>query len=149
MKEPHTEVWEKKTQCVEFPGHKMVEDAMDRHPAMLHQNHTARCLSCQNGTPKHLQTRWRHKGTGAPPPNRCRQPTPEPTPPLPRSAPCQTSNKWGAEHSKNLNLPAGYAYSHTSPHCAEFFTLDASAQDSQDDPEFDPDMLTDEGTSTG
>jgi len=48
-----------------------------------------------------------------------------------------------------VNLPAGYAYSHTSPPCAEFVTLDASAQDSQHDTDFDPDMLTDEGTSTG
>jgi len=30
-----------------------------------------------------------------------------------------------------------------------FFTLDASAQDSQHNTDFDPDMLTDEGTSTG
>jgi len=40
-------------------------------------------------------------------------------------------------------------YSHTSVACAEFLTLDASALDSQHITDFDPDMLTDDGTSTG
>jgi len=44
---------------------------------------------------------------------------------------------------------AGYAYSQTSLPCAIFYTLDASAQDSQHDTDFDPNMLNDEGTSTG
>jgi len=39
--------------------------------------------------------------------------------------------------------------SHTALPCAKFFNLDASAQDSQHDTDFNPDMLTDEGTSTG
>jgi hypothetical protein len=40
-------------------------------------------------------------------------------------------------------------YSHTSLPCAESFTLDAAAQESKHDTDFDPDMLPDEGTSTG
>jgi hypothetical protein len=46
-------------------------------------------------------------------------------------------------------LLAGYAYLHTSLPCAESLTLDASAQESEHDTDFDPDMLSDEGTFTG
>jgi len=63
--------------------------------------------------------------------------------------PAPTGNSSGAQQAQIVNLPAGYAYSHTSLPCAEFLTLDASAQDSHHDTDFDPDMLTDEGTSTG
>jgi len=48
-----------------------------------------------------------------------------------------------------VNLPAGYAYPHTPLPCAEYCTLNGFAQESQHDTDFDPDMLTDEGTSTG
>jgi len=48
-----------------------------------------------------------------------------------------------------VNLPARYAYSHTSLPCAESFTVDASAQNSQHDSNFDPDMLNDDESSTG
>jgi hypothetical protein len=40
-------------------------------------------------------------------------------------------------------------YSHISLPCAEPFTLDASAQESEHNTDFDPDMLPDEGISTG
>jgi len=105
--------------------------------------------SLPNGTLKNLQTQWRRKGTGTPPPDRSRQPTPEPTPPLPETQPALTGNNGGPQLSQIVNLPAGYAYSHTSLPCAESFTLDVSAQDSQHDTDIDPDMLTDEGISTG
>jgi hypothetical protein len=48
-----------------------------------------------------------------------------------------------------INLPACYTYSHSSLPCAECLTLDASAQESEHNTDFDPDMLPDEGTSTG
>jgi len=126
-----------------------VKAAIERHPAMLRQNQTARCLRCQNGTAKNPQTRWIPKGTGTPPPYRLRQPTPEATPPPPKMPPAATGVSSAAQRAQIVNLQARYAYSHTSLPCAEFFTLDASAQDSQHDTDFDPDMLTDEGTSTG
>jgi len=63
--------------------------------------------------------------------------------------PVPPSNNAGVQASEILNLPAGYVYSHTSPPCAEFSNHDANAQDSQHDTDFDPDMLTDKGTSTG
>jgi len=54
-----------------------------------------------------------------------------------------------AQRSQIDNFPAGYVYSHTSHTCAEFLKVDAYAQDSQYDADFNPDMLTDEGISTG
>jgi len=125
---------------------------MERHPAMVCQNHTAGCLPCQNGTVKNPETGWRLKGPGIAPPTRCRQtpvPTPEITPPLPGTPPAATPNSSGAYCLENINLPAGYAYSHTSLPWAQSYILVASAQDSQEDIDIDPDMLTDKGTATG
>jgi len=68
---------------------------------------------------------------------------------MPGTPPAPTGNNFGAEHSQIVNVPAGYANSHTSLPCAELFTLDVSAQDSQHDTDFDPDMLTYQGTATG
>src|SRR5882757_7606385 len=76
VKKPRAEVREEKTRGVEFPGHKTVKAAIQRHPAMLRHNQTPGCLPCQNGTAKNPQTRWRRKGTGAPPPARRRVRTP-------------------------------------------------------------------------
>ena len=68
IKKPGAEVREEKKRGVEFPGHNKVKAAIQRHQAMLRQNHTSGCLACQNGTAKNPQTRWRRKRTGAPPP---------------------------------------------------------------------------------
>jgi len=40
-------------------------------------------------------------------------------------------------------------YSHTPLPSTRFFNLDAYAQDSQPDTDYNPDMLTDEGSTTG
>jgi hypothetical protein len=153
IKKPRAEAREEKKRGVKFPGHNKVKAAIARHPAMLRQNQTPGCLPWQNGTAKIPQTRWRRKGTGAPPPNRRRQqnpePTPEPTPPLPRTPLSSTGNTSGDDSLEIINLPAGYMYSHISLPCAEPFTLDASAQESEHNTDFDPDMLPDEVTSTG
>jgi len=149
IKRPCAEVREEKKWGVEFPGDRMVKAAIERHLAMLGQNQMAGCLPCQHGMPKNPQTQWRHRGTGTPPPDRHRQPTPEATPPLGKTPPAPTGNSSGAQKAQMVNLPAGYAYSHTYQPCAEFLTLDASDQDSQHDADFDRHMLIDEGTSTG
>jgi len=149
IKNSAAEVQEVTKRGVEYPGHKKLKAAIHRHQAMLCQNHMSGCLPCHTGPPKNLQTHWQCKGTGAPPPNWCRQLTPDLTPPLPGMPSASTVNNSRSEHSQIANLPAGYTYSHTSLPCGEFFNLDASAQDSQHDTDFDPDMLTQEGTSTG
>jgi len=133
----------------------MVNAAIERHTTMLCQNYTDGCLSCQNGTAKNSQTRWRRKETGASLPDRSTQPTSEPTSPLPSTPtrpgtpPVPPGYNAGAQHSQLVQFPARSMNSHTSVHSAEFFTLDAYAQDSQHDTDFDPDMLAEEGTSTG
>jgi len=145
IKKPRAEVREEKKRGVEFPGHNKVKAAIQRHPAMLRQNQTSGCLSCQNGTSKNLQTRWRRKGTGAPPPARRRVRTPEPTPHPPGTPPAPsapTRNTSGAQPTEIVNLPARYTYSHTALPGAEFFEDD---EDTEHDTNFDPDMLTDEG----
>jgi hypothetical protein len=55
----------------------------------------------------------------------------------------------GAKHFQINNLLARYVYSHSSLPCTEVFTLDVYAQDCQHNTDCNPDMLTDEGTSTG
>jgi len=75
--------------------------------------------------------------------------TPEPMPPLPKMPPSPTGKKSGPQYTQIVNVPARYAYSHTSHFCAALFTFDAAAQNRQHDTDFDPDMPNDEGTSTG
>jgi len=142
IKKPRAEVREEKKRGVEFPGHKQVKAAIQRHLAMLRHDQTPGCLPCHNGTAKNLQTRWRRKGTGAPPPARRRVRTPAPTPPPPGMPPTPTGNTSGAQPSQIVNLPAGYTYSHTALPCAELFEDD---EDTEHDTDFDPDMLTDDG----
>jgi len=83
IKKPHAEVRKENKRGVEFLGHKRVKAAIERPPAMVHQNHTDRFLLCQNGTAKNPRACLRHKGTGESPPNECRQPAPDTTPSRP------------------------------------------------------------------
>jgi len=142
IKKPRAEVREDKKRGVEFPGHKEVKAAIQRHPAMLRQNQTSGCLPCQNGTAKNPQTRWTRKGTGAPPPAQCRERIPEPTPPPPGTPPAPTGNTSGTQPAEIINLPAGYTYSNTALPWAEYFEDDENTEHNTD---FDPDMLTDAG----
>ena len=142
IKKPRAKVREEKKRGVEFPGHKQVKAAIQRHPAMLHHNQTPGGLPCQNGTAINLQTRWRCKGTGAPPPAQRRERIPEPTPPLPCTPPVPTGNTSGAQPADIINLPVGYTYSHTALPWVEYFE---DHEDTEHDTDFDPDILTDEG----
>jgi hypothetical protein len=145
IQKPRAEVRAEKKQGVEFPGHKMVKAAIQGHPAMLRHIQTSGCLPCQNDTAKNPQTRWRRKGTGAPPPVRRRVRTSEPTPPPPGTPTAPTGNTSVAQGSEIINLPAGYTYSHTALPCAESFEDD---EDTEHDTDFVPDMLTDDGLYT-
>jgi len=153
IKKPQAEVREEKKRGAELPAHVKVKAAIARHPATLRQNQMPGCLLCQHGSAKNPQMCWRSKGTCAPPPNQSRQqnpePTPQPTRPLPRTPLALTGNTSGDQHLEMINLLAGYTYSHTSLPCAVSFTLDASTQEREHNTDFDPDMLPDEGTSTG
>jgi len=87
--------------------------AIERHPAMLHHNHTDGCLPCQNSTAKTPYTCWLPTGMGAPPPDRHRQPTIEPMQPLPKTTSMSPGENEGPQSSQIDNLPSGYVYSHT------------------------------------
>jgi len=117
---PHSEVWEEKKRGVEFPAPKKVKAAIERHPAMLNQNQVAGWLPSQNGASKKPETLWRRKGTGAHPPDRRREQTPEPTPPLPGTPPAPTGNTSGVQPSEIVDLPAADTYSNTALPCGEF-----------------------------
>jgi len=144
-KKQRAEVRKEKKRGVEFPGNNKVKAAIKRHPAMLRQNQMSGCLPCQNGTAKNPQIRWKYKATGAPPPARCGEPTPVPTPPPSGTPPAPTGNTSRAQPSEIVNLPASYTYLHTALPYAELFDDD---EDTQHDTDFDPDMLTDEGYYT-
>jgi len=142
----------------ECPGHKQVYAAIVT--VKFRQNQTDRCIPCPNGSPNNLETCWRRNGTGAPLANRPRQQTPqrtpeptaeltpELTPSLLGTPPAPLGNNCWAQHAPIFNVAARYAYSYTALPCAESFTLDACAQDSPNDPDFDLDMLNDNGTAT-
>ena len=82
VKKAHAEVREVTKWVDEFQGHIEVKAAMEKYVAMLRENHTDIRLSCHNGTVKNPHTRWRRKETGAHPPDRCSELSPEPTPHL-------------------------------------------------------------------
>jgi len=122
---------------------------MERHPAMLQENQTDSCLPCQNGTAQNPQTCWRRKGTGAPRQERLSQPTPEPTPQPPETQLVPPSNNEAAHLSEIEGVPPTYVYIHTSLPSAQFFNHDAYAKDCKRDKDVDPDLMSDEETSTG
>jgi hypothetical protein len=115
---------------------------------MLCQNDNAGCLCCLHSTTKHLYILWRCKGKGAPPPDEHSQLSTEPTPALPGMAPPLTGNHSRDQIFEIIDLIVGHISAHTYLPRAEFLTLDASAKDRQLNADIDPDMLTDEGTTT-
>jgi len=54
-----------------------------------------------------------------------------------------------AHLSEIKGVPPGYVYIHTPLPSAQFVNHDAYAKDRKRDKHFDPDLLTDEETSTG
>jgi len=149
IKKLQAKVREEKKWGVEFPGHKNVTAAMERHLAMLRENQTDGCLPCQDGTAQNPQTRWWRKGTAVPPPERLRQPTPEPRPHPAGTPPVPPGDNAAARVSEIEGVPPGYVYIHTPLPSAQFFNLDAYAKDRKRDKDFNPDLLTDTATSTG
>jgi len=75
---------------------------IERHPAMVRENHTDCCLPRPNGTAKNPETCWRPKGKGTPP---SRQ-----VPPQPESPPAPSDDD---ESSETEGMPSAYVYIHT------------------------------------
>jgi len=149
IKNPRAEVREEKKRCVECPAHSKVKAAIEQHLAMVYEIQADGCLPCQYGTALNPQTPWRRKGTGAPPQGWRNKPTPEQTPPPPGTPPVPPGDYHGSQSSQIAILPARYVYIPTLLPSTLRFNQDASTKDSEQDEDFIPDLLTDEGTSTG
>jgi len=141
IKKPCVEVREEKQWGVVFPGHRMLNTAIERHPTMVLGNLMDGCLHYQIGTGMNPQT---CKGTSVPPHD------PMPCPPQTPSVPPVPPGDIEGAHSVEIGgvLP-GYVYMHPSPPNAQFFNYDAYAKDCKCDQDCIPDLLTDKGTSTG
>jgi hypothetical protein len=63
--------------------------------------------------------------------------------------PAPSSDNQGAKQSQIDIVPPGYPSIHAALPNAQFFHLDAYSMDRQLEKDCNPDMLTDEGTSTG
>jgi len=72
----------------------------------------------------------------------------EPVAPLPGTPPELPGDDEGAQSSQMGGAPPWYIYIHTPLPSAQFFGHDAYAKDRKRDQDFNPDLLTDEGTST-
>jgi len=149
IKKPWAKVQEEKKRGVEFPARGKVNAAMERHPAMLRENHTDGCLFCHNGTAQNPKTCWRYKGTGPPSPKPLRPPTPELTPYPLRMPPVPPGYNEAAHITQIQGVPPGSVYIHTPLPSAQLFNPDGYAQDHKCDNDFNSDLLTDDGTSTG
>jgi len=134
IKKPRAEVREEKKRGVEFPGHRKVTAAMERHPAMVSKNHKAGCLPCQNGTGKNPVTHWRRKGTAAP--------LPEPAAPPPGTPPAPPGDTEGNERDEIEGMPSRCVYMHSPLPNTQLFNHNAFAKESKRDKDFIPDLLS-------
>jgi hypothetical protein len=141
FKNPRADVREEKKRQVEFPGHKKVMAVIERHPAIIRENQKDSCRLFQIGTAKNLQSRWRRKSMGAPPPR--------PTPPGPPTQPSPPGDSDQHASTEIKGAPTEYVYIHTPLPNTQFFNHDAYAKDLKPDNDSIPDLLTDQGPSTG
>jgi hypothetical protein len=125
---------EEKKRGVEFAGHQKVKPAVERHPAMVYKSLTARCLPCQNGTAKIPETRWRRKGTAAPPP--------DPAAPRPGMAPAPPGDAQGNECYEIEGMQSRCVYMDSPLPNTEFVNHNAFAKESKRDKDFIPDLLS-------
>ena len=116
IKKPRAEVRQEKKWGVEFPRHIKVRPAIQRHPAMVRENQTDSCLSCQNGTTQNPQTRWRCKDKGALPPRHSQ--------PRPGMRPVPSDDD---ESSGTDSVPPAYVYKYTLLTSARFLPTIACA----------------------
>ena len=140
IQKQNAEVCEQKKRGVEFPGHEKVKVAIERNMAMVYKNHPDGCVACYNGTGKHPQTRWRSKGTGAPPPDLM-----APSPGMPHLSgmpPVQAGDTDGNESYEIEGMPTRCVYIHSPHPNSQFFNYNAYAMDSKHDKDFIPDLLS-------
>jgi len=141
MKKRGAEVREEKKRGVGSAEHPEVKAAIKRYPAIVRANLTDGSLPCQYHTRKNPQTAWRRNGISAHPPKL--------VPPLPGTAPAPAGDNERAQISEIEGVPPGYMYIHTPLLNTQYVNLDAYAKDRKRDKDFIPDLLTDDGISTG
>jgi len=107
---------------------------MERHPAMVYKNHSAGCLAWQNGTAKNLVTRWRCKGTAAPPPELAASP--------PGTPPAPPGDAVGNDSYEIEGMPSRCEYMHSPLPNTQFFNHIAFAKESKRDKDVIPDLLS-------
>jgi len=127
-----------------FTGQNKGKATIERQLAMVVENLTDGCVLCQNGTPKIPQTCWRHGGTGVPPPEQM------PTPPGTASAQsAPTTDITEDEMSESDGVSPYYDYIHDKHPNSEFYNHNAYAKDCKLDQDIIPDLLLDQGKTTG
>jgi hypothetical protein len=140
LKKPNSKVREEKQGGVEFPGHKMVKAAMERHPAMIYKNHMAGCLPCRNGTAKNPQALWRRKGTDVPPSKPAAHLPGRPSPP--EMTPAPPGDTEGNESYEIEGMASRCVYMHSPRPNTQFFNYNAFAKNSKRNKDFIPDLLS-------
>jgi len=97
-------------------------------------------LPCQNGIAKHRQTRWRHRGTGASPPEPA---APQPgMPHPPRMLPAWPGDSDAHGSYEMDGMPSWCVYVHSVLRKTQFFNHNAYAQDGKRNKDFIPDFLS-------
>ena len=76
-------------------------------------------------------------------------PPPDPAPPAPAMPPAPPGDNKGAQSPRIDSVPPGYLYIPSPLPNAQFVNLDAYPKDLKCNKDYIPDLLTDEGTSTG
>ena len=140
MKQHRNKVQEAKKRGVQFPGHNKVTPAIERNPAMFHENHTYGCLSYHNGTAQNPQTRWRCKWTGPPP---AEPAAPQPLmPPPPGMSPVPPGDRDDTDSYEIDGMPSRCVYIHSPLPNTQFFNHNPYAKDSKHNKDFIPDLLS-------
>jgi hypothetical protein len=138
---PRPDDWHQKKCCVVFSRPNKVKTTIDRHLAMVCKTPTDSCLPSQNGTAMNRQTHWKRIVSGAPAPQR--------VPPRPRMPPRPPPPSVWTQSSDTEGVLPGYGYIDVALPSARLFSLDPYAKDRMRDTDFNSDLLTDTGLSTG
>lgn len=105
-------------------------------------------LHPQSGLVENLETWWRCRSMGTPPPDWSRQLTPQLTATLHGMPPVPSIDNEGSQASQVAGVSSGYVNIHNLNPKVQLSNLDANATDCKDDTDFIPDMMTNERTST-
>jgi hypothetical protein len=138
---PHAKVQDKTMWGVVHTKHNKVKAAMARHPRMVCENYTDSGLPWENSTATIPQTHLGCRGKGAP--SSRRAPTQSGTQP---AAPDVTAR---TQCSEKDGVPPAYVYKCMQLHSVRFMNFDLSANNRMHVNNFIPDLLTDDGVSTG